>query len=110
MLHLVGRYPARSVEFGLNLLAAHLLGDIRNSDPKHTNWRGPVTSFVVNRQFNLVGLVDIDAKRFILKPVGARGLCSRFYRIFDLENHKRLGASGEPGTGSMVDVLNSLNA
>lgn len=110
MFHLVSRYPARGVELGLDLFTTHFLCDIRYADPKHTNWGGPVSGLIVHRQFNFVGLVDIDTKRFILPSIGAGRLRSCFNGVFDLEDHERLRAARESGACRMIYILDSLDA
>ena len=110
MVHLVGRYPAGSIEFGLDLLTTHLFGDVGNAHPKHTNWRWSITGFIVYRQFNFVGFVDIDIKRLILPPVVPGCFRSCLNGIFDFENHICLRTSRKSGTCRMIHVLDGLNA
>lgn len=110
MLHLIRRHPTRCIELRLDLLTTHLLSDVGNAHPKHTNRRRSVTRLIVDCELNLVRLVDIDVERFVLPPVDACRLCPSLDGILHFQHNERLGTSGEPRAGGMVDVLHGVDA
>lgn len=110
ILHLIGRNPAGCIEFRLDFLATHLLGDIGNAHPQHADRSWPIARFVIYGKLDLIRLVDIDIEHLILPSVGSGSFRSGFDGILNLHNHECLGASGEPRAGSMVYILHSKDS
>ena len=108
--HLICGYPARCVELRLNLLATHLLCDVRNAHPKHTDWYRAISRLVIDRQFNLVCLIDIHGKAFVQPFIVSGSLGPGFDRVFNLDDYVCLWPSRKSRTGRMVHVLDRMDA
>ena len=109
-VHLVRRYPARGIKLGFNLLATHLLCDIGDAQPKHTDRGWPVTGLVVHSELDFIRFVDVDVEGLVLLPIYTTGLRSRFNCVFDLDDHECLRSPGEPRHCSVIDIPDSLNS
>ena len=64
-----------------------------------------LAGLVVDGEFELVGLVDLDAVVFRLPPVVPRRSRPGDEVILDLDSDERFGAPREPAGGGVVDVL-----
>lgn len=108
--HSIGRYPARAVDLGLDPFATHLLDNIRDADPEETDRQWVVSRFIIDRQLDLVGLVDINIMVLGFPLVGAGGFGAGHDIVFDLDRDVGFGAARKLARGGMIDVLDSLDA
>lgn len=77
-----------------SLLATHLLNDVTDAEPEKTDESRSIAGrrAVIDGDFDLVGLFDMEFKLFV-PSVAARGMRAGSRSIFDLNDHRRLGAA-----------------
>lgn len=68
-----------------------------------------ITCFVVNRNFNLVCLINIELVQFIGPAIVSRWLGAAFDTVFDFDVNESLGTAAEAASGCVVDVGNGMD-
>ena len=102
--HLIGAYPSRTGYVLFDPLPAQLFHQIRDAYPQHSDWQRVLPGLVVNRDLDFVCLVDINVVALVQPLVVAGGFCPDPGYIFNLDDHKRFRAAGEPGGARMIDI------
>jgi len=108
--HFVGRNPTILLKLGFDLFPSHFFCNIGNSNPEKANWGWTVSSFVIDREFNLIGLIDIDIVDFLGPLVCSSGPGFGSDVIFHFHDDKGFGASGETRGGSVIDIFDGVNS
>jgi hypothetical protein len=97
------------LEFSLNLLATHFLGNVRDADPEHTNRQQVVPSLVVDGDFDFVSLVNVELMSLVDPAVVPGGLSAAFDGVFNLDVDESLGTSTKATRSRMVNVSNGMD-
>ena len=107
--HLIGGHPARVVELSLNLLTAHLLGNVRYADPKHANRKRVLARAVVHCNLDFVCLVNVELVRFVRPAIIPGRLGAALDAILDLDVNKGFWPTAESASCCMIDVRNCVD-
>lgn len=108
--HFVGRDPAGTTHFGLDSLATHFLNYVGYSDPEQADGHGVLAGFVVDDDFQFVGLVYIDSVEFGFPAVVSGNFGASRHSVLDLDSHKRFGTAREASRRGVVDVVDGDDA
>jgi hypothetical protein len=107
--HPVGRYPSRVINLGFDPLSPKVLHNIGNPHPQHSDGESMLAWFVIHRELYLVGLVNLDAMKFIFPAICPGRASSCHYIILDFDRDECFRAPRESASGSMIYVPNLLH-
>ena len=107
--HLVGRHPAGVVVFRLDLFPPHLLHEIRNADPQHSDRQGMIPRLVVHRKLDFIALVDAYQVELVGPSIVPGGLRPSFKCVLYLDINGRLRSARESSGRGMIDVLHRMD-
>jgi hypothetical protein len=98
------------LQFRFDLLTAHLFRNVGYSYPEQTDGQWMVGGLIIDRDLDLVGLVNVKLVQLVQPTIVPGWLRAALYAVFNFDINKSLWTTAKTTRRRMVNVSYGVNA
>jgi hypothetical protein len=98
------------LQLRFDLLTAHLFRNVGYPYPEQTNGQWMIGGLIIDRDLDLVGLVNVKLVQLVQPPVVPRRLRAALYAVFNFDVNESFGTTAKTTGRRMVNVSHCVNA